>query len=197
MKKAVRLKLKVRTIRMDTFMPLTHNAYIAAKRSVDCALTAAQNVLEGSRLSNALVRPPGHHAERRIFGSFCYFSFTAIAAQYLSNYGKVTILDIDYHHGNGEQDMFYERSDVLTISTHGHPRFAFPYFSGFADEAGAGAGKGYNINVPLPENVDGKHIPDVIAPTHLIDPVEGYLKRLAEAYIQQAEKFHKEKEVSN
>jgi acetoin utilization deacetylase AcuC-like enzyme/GNAT superfamily N-acetyltransferase len=147
---------------MDTFTPLTHNAYVAAKRSVDCALTAAQNVLEGSRLAYALVRPPGHHAERRIFGGFCYFNSTAIAAQYLSTYGKVAILDIDYHHGNGEQDIFYERSDVLTISIHGHPRFAFPYFSGFADETGAGAGKGYNLNIPLPENVEGKHYRGVL-----------------------------------
>jgi acetoin utilization deacetylase AcuC-like enzyme len=147
---------------IDTFTPLSHNAYIAAKRSVDCALTAAQTILGGYRLTYALVRPPGHHAERRVFGGFCYFNSTAIAAQYLSAYGKVAILDIDYHHGNGQQDIFYDRSDVLTISIHGHPRFAFPYFSGFEDETGIGAGEGHNINIPLPENVDGNRYRDVL-----------------------------------
>jgi acetoin utilization deacetylase AcuC-like enzyme/GNAT superfamily N-acetyltransferase len=147
---------------IDTFTPLTYDAYIAAKRSVDCALTAAQTILGGYRLAYALVRPPGHHAERRVFGGFCYFNSTAIAAQYLSAYGKVSVLDIDYHHGNGQQDIFYDRSDVLTISIHGHPRFAFPYFSGFEDETGIGAGEGHNINIPLPENVDGNRYRDVL-----------------------------------
>jgi acetoin utilization deacetylase AcuC-like enzyme/GNAT superfamily N-acetyltransferase len=141
---------------IDTFTPINGNAFLAAKRAVDCALTAAGEILEGYRLAYALVRPPGHHAERRSFGGFCYFNSVAVAAQYLSAYGKVAILDIDYHHGNGAQVIFYERPDVLTVSIHGHPSFAYPYFSGFADEKGAGAGKGFNINIPLPENVDGK-----------------------------------------
>jgi acetoin utilization deacetylase AcuC-like enzyme/GNAT superfamily N-acetyltransferase len=138
---------------IDTFTPLTGNAYLAAKRAVDCAITAAKKLLEGYRLAYALVRPPGHHAEPASFGGFCYFNSTAIAAQLLSNYGKTAILDIDYHHGNGQQQIFYERSDVLTISIHGHPSFAYPYFSGFVGEKGRGAGKGYNVNVPLPENI--------------------------------------------
>jgi acetoin utilization deacetylase AcuC-like enzyme/GNAT superfamily N-acetyltransferase len=141
---------------IDTFTPINGNAYIAAKRAVDCTLTAAKHILEGSRLAYALVRPPGHHAERRSFGGFCYFNSTATAAQYLSKYAKVTILDLDYHHGNGQQDIFYERADVMTVSIHGNPRFAYPYFSGFASEKGAGDGLGYNLNVPLPEKVDGK-----------------------------------------
>jgi len=141
---------------IDTFTPINGNAFLAAKRAVDCSLTAAEQILEGYRLAYALVRPPGHHAERRSFGGFCYFNSAAIAAQYLSAYGKVAILDIDYHHGNGAQIIFYERPDVLTISIHGHPSFAYPYFSGFADEKGAGAGNGFNINIPLPENVDGR-----------------------------------------
>jgi acetoin utilization deacetylase AcuC-like enzyme len=140
---------------IDTFTPINGNAFLAAKRAVDCALTAAEQILEGYRLAYALVRPPGHHAERHSFGGFCYFNSAAIAAQYLSAYGRVAILDIDYHHGNGAQNIFYQRPDVLTISLHGHPSFAYPYFSGFADEKGAGAGKGFNINIPLPENVDG------------------------------------------
>lgn len=140
---------------IDTFTPLNENAYNAAKRAVDCALTASKAIVEGYRLAYALVRPPGHHAERRAFGGFCYFNSAAIAAHYLSQFGKVAILDIDYHHGNGAQDIFYERSDVLTISIHGHPRFAYPYFTGFEDEKGIGTGEGYNINIPLPENTDG------------------------------------------
>ncbi len=144
---------------MDTFTPLTHNVWPAAKRAVDCALTAARHLLEGQRLAYALVRPPGHHAERRVFGGFCYFGNSAVAAHHLSAFGKVAVLDIDYHHGNGTQDIFYERNDVLTVSLHGHPRFAFPYFSGFEDEKGAGPGSGFNLNFPLPEHARAGRLP--------------------------------------
>ncbi|MDH4319160.1 MAG: GNAT family N-acetyltransferase, partial [Desulfobulbaceae bacterium] len=89
-------------------------------------------------------------------GGFCYFNNSAVAAQYLSYYGKVAILDIDYHHGNGQQDIFYRRSDVLTVSLHGHPSFAYPYFSGFEDELGEGEGEGFNLNLPLAEKLDGE-----------------------------------------
>lgn len=141
---------------IDTFTPLNHRAYLAAKRAVDCTLTAADAMLKGERLAYALVRPPGHHAERHAFGGFCYFNNNAVTAHYLSRHGPVAILDIDYHHGNGQQMIFYERADVLTVSIHGHPRFAYPYFTGFADERGAGFGEGANLNIPLPEHVDGK-----------------------------------------
>lgn len=147
---------------IDTFTPLNHNAYLAARQAVDCALTGAQKILEGHRLAYALVRPPGHHAERRVFGGFCYFNSAAIAANYLSARGPVALLDIDYHHGNGQQDIFYRRADVLTISIHGHPRFAYPYFSGFAEEKGAGEGVGYNLNYPLREKVDGAQYQKVL-----------------------------------
>lgn len=140
---------------IDTFTPLNKNAWLAARRAVDCTLTAADEVLGGQRFVYALVRPPGHHAERRVFGGFCYLNNAAIAAHYLSAKGRVAILDVDYHHGNGQQDIFYERSDVLTVSIHGHPRFAYPYFSGFAEERGEGRGEGFNLNLPLPEGIDG------------------------------------------
>jgi acetoin utilization deacetylase AcuC-like enzyme/GNAT superfamily N-acetyltransferase len=138
---------------IDTFTPLHRNAWDAAKDAVDCALTGASTLL-----AYALVRPPGHHAERRTFGGFCYLNAAATAAQLLAASGggtKIAMLDLDYHHGNGQQDIFYRRADVLTISIHGHPRFAYPYFAGFEDEIGVGDGDGANINLPLPEQVDG------------------------------------------
>lgn len=138
---------------IDTFTPINHNAYPAAKRAVDCVLSAANAILAGRRLAYALVRPPGHHAEHKSFGGFCYFSNAAVGAQYLCGLGKVALLDIDYHHGNGQQDIFYERPDVFTVSIHGDPDFAYPYFSGFADERGAGAGEGFNLNIPLAETI--------------------------------------------
>lgn len=140
---------------IDTFTPINRNAFPAAKRAVDCVLSAADQVLLGRRIAYALVRPPGHHAERRSFGGFCYFSNCAIGANYLGQHGKVAILDIDYHHGNGQQDIFYKRADVFTVSIHGDPDFAYPYFTGFADEQGDGDGQGYNLNLPLPEVQDG------------------------------------------
>lgn len=140
---------------IDTFTPLNRNAYLAAKRAVDCALTAADAILTGRRVAYALVRPPGHHAERRSFGGFCYFNTAAVAAEHLAAYGKVAVLDVDYHHGNGTQEIFYQRSDVLTLSIHGHPRFAYPYFSGFEEERGEGPGEGFNVNYPMPERLDG------------------------------------------
>jgi acetoin utilization deacetylase AcuC-like enzyme/GNAT superfamily N-acetyltransferase len=141
---------------IDTFTPVHRDAYPAARRAVDCALTAADEILAGRRRrAYALVRPPGHHAERRLFGGFCYFNNTAIAAHYLSAHGRVAILDLDYHHGNGQQDIFYRRADVLTLSIHGHPKFAYPYFTGFEEERGDGPGEGFNWNLPLPESVDG------------------------------------------
>jgi acetoin utilization deacetylase AcuC-like enzyme/GNAT superfamily N-acetyltransferase len=139
---------------IDTFTPLTHNAYVAARAAVDCALTGADLVRRGEHVAYSICRPPGHHAEKRVYGGFCYFNNAAIAAHALSAEGRVAVLDIDFHHGNGTQDIFYDRNDVLTISIHGDPSYAYPYFAGFADERGEGAGEGCNHNFPLPENVD-------------------------------------------
>ena len=148
---------------IDTFTPINGHAYKAAVRAVDCALAGAQALLDGRRLAYALVRPPGHHAERRTFGGFCYLNSAAVAAHFLSAQGRVAVLDIDYHHGNGTQDIFYARSDVLTVSIHGHPKFTYPYFSGFDDERGTGAGSGCNLNLPLPEKTDGAAYREALA----------------------------------
>ena len=139
---------------IDTFTPLSLEAYKAARAAVNVALSGARAIVAGHPLVYSLCRPPGHHAERDTYGGFCYFCNGAIAAEYLlERMGKVAVLDVDYHHGNGTQDIFYNRSDVLTVSIHGHPSFAYPYFSGFADEVGEGEGKGFNLNLPLREDV--------------------------------------------
>jgi acetoin utilization deacetylase AcuC-like enzyme/GNAT superfamily N-acetyltransferase len=156
---------------IDTFTPLNRNAYPAAKRAVDCCLTGAQKILEGRRLVYALVRPPGHHAERLAFGGFCYFNSAAIAANMLSAHGPVALLDIDYHHGNGSQMIFYRRRDVFFVSLHGHPSFAYPYFTGFEDEKGEDWGTGFNLNYPLPE---------VISPEQYRATLERALQRIAQ-----------------
>jgi|SRR3989344_16524 len=134
---------------MDTYTPIVAKTYEAARSSVDVALTGAKAILDGERLAYSLCRPPGHHADSKTMGGYCYFNNAAIAANYLSKYGKVAILDIDFHHGNGTQDIFYDRSDVLYISIHADPKFKLPYSSGFTDEKGRGEGFGFNKNYPL------------------------------------------------
>ncbi len=157
---------------IDSFTPLNKNAYLAAQNGVNCVLTAANEILSGTLASYVLTRPPGHHAEKYVFGGFCYFNNNAIAAHYLSRYGKVAILDIDYHHGNGQQDIFYSRNDVLTVSIHGHPSFAYPYFSGFREEKGEGDGIDYNINYPLNENISNEEYVETL--TRAIGRIKSY-----------------------
>lgn len=140
---------------LDTFTPIHRHAYTSARVAADAALTAATALTRGRRLAYALVRPPGHHAERSVFGGFCYLNNSAIAAHYLSCRGRVAMLDLDYHHGNGQQNIFWERDDVLTVSIHADPSIAYPYFAGFADERGGGPGLGANVNLPQPEVLDG------------------------------------------
>jgi len=140
---------------IDTFTPLSTNTYKVAKMSVDCALTGADLLISGSRIVYSLCRPPGHHAEIKTFGGFCFFNNAAIAANYLAAFNKkVAILDLDYHHGNGTQDIFYQRNDIYTISIHGHPHIAYPYLTGYIEEKGINEGKGYNRNFPLYAGVD-------------------------------------------
>lgn len=147
------LELQVGYYCTDTFTPLNRNAWLAARGAVDCAVTGAELVAGGAPLAYALVRPPGHHAERGSYGGFCYLNSSAVAAQFLSRFGRVAVLDVDFHHGNGTQDIFYNRCDVFTVSIHGNPRVAYPHFAGFADETGEGDGVGFNLNLPLPETI--------------------------------------------
>src|SRR6266403_3914782 len=135
---------------------ISAGSWEAARASADVALTAAARISVGERSVFALCRPPGHHAARDLYGGYCLLNNAAVAAQYLRDHGssRVAILDVDFHHGNGTQDIFYERSDVLYSSIHGDPLEAFPYFSGYADEVGAGEGVGYNQNLPLPRGTD-------------------------------------------
>jgi acetoin utilization deacetylase AcuC-like enzyme len=136
----------------DTGTPLTSGTWQAARAGAHCALSAAAQVLKGDRAAFALSRPPGHHAGADFFGGYCFLNNAALAAQYLRDAGvaRVAVLDIDYHHGNGTQAIFYDRPDVFFASVHGDPLTEYPFFLGHADETGAGAGHGCNLNIPLP-----------------------------------------------
>jgi acetoin utilization deacetylase AcuC-like enzyme len=135
---------------MDTYTPIVAGTFEAAKTAVDTALTGAELVKNGEKLVYSLCRPPGHHAEHTVMGGYCYFNNAAIAAEYLSKNKKVAIIDIDFHHGNGTQQLFYNRNDVFYVSLHADPSVKFPYETGFSNEVGVGDGKGYNKNYPLP-----------------------------------------------
>lgn len=137
---------------MDAGSPLTSGTWQAARTGVDCALSAADVVAQGARAAFALTRPPGHHAGADFFGGYCFLNNAAVAAQHLRDAGveRVAILDIDYHHGNGTQAIFYDRPDVFFASIHGDPRTEYPFFLGYADETGNGLGAGSNLNLPLP-----------------------------------------------
>jgi acetoin utilization deacetylase AcuC-like enzyme len=136
----------------DTATPIMNGTWNAAREAANVSLSAAQAVANGEHAAFALTRPPGHHASADVFGGYCYLNNIAIAAQWLCDQGRrVAILDVDYHHGNGTQSIFYRRSDVLFVSLHADPSFAFPHFLGFADENGEGAGEDANLNLPLPK----------------------------------------------
>ena len=140
----------------DAGSPLTSGTWAAAHAGAGCAITAAQRVQAGERAAFALTRPPGHHAGADFFGGYCFLNNAAIAAQTLREGGaeRVAVLDIDYHHGNGTQAIFYERADVHFTSIHGDPHTEYPYYLGYADETGAGSGLGFNRNLPLPRGTD-------------------------------------------
>ena len=140
----------------DAGSPIVAGTWQAARAAAHCALTAADVVAGGERSAYALCRPPGHHAGRAMFGGDCFLNNAALAAQRLRDAGmdRVAVLDVDYHHGNGTQDIFGERDDVLFVSIHGDPDTEYPFFLGHADERGTGAGEGFNHNFPLPRGTD-------------------------------------------
>ncbi|MFL9840044.1 histone deacetylase family protein [Sphingomonas sp. ST-64] len=137
---------------IDASTPLTAETWDASYRSVQCALAATHAVLDGARSAFALSRPPGHHAGADYLGGYCYLNHVAVAAQAARDTGvkRVAILDIDYHHGNGTQDIFWQRGDVFFASIHADPATDFPFYWGHADEVGEGAGEGATLNLPLP-----------------------------------------------
>ena len=136
----------------DASSPIAAGTWDGAYWSAQTALSALDAVLGGDRSAFALCRPPGHHCGRDYLGGYCYLNNAAIAAEAAIGAGhrKVAILDIDYHHGNGTQDIFYERGDVLFASIHADPVMDYPYFWGHADETGEGVGEGATLNLPLP-----------------------------------------------
>jgi acetoin utilization deacetylase AcuC-like enzyme len=146
---------KVSYFSFDAGSPITPGTWQAIRSSVNVALTGASMLARGDHGDSgvfSLCRPPGHHAAADLYGGYCFFNNAAIAAQYLRDGGaaKVGVLDVDYHHGNGTQSIFYERGDVPFVSIHADPMVEYPYFLGHDDEHGKGDGLGANLNFPLP-----------------------------------------------
>ncbi|MFM0223057.1 histone deacetylase family protein [Paraburkholderia dipogonis] len=174
---------------MDAGSPINAGTWGAITSSANSALTGMDALSSGAHAAFALCRPPGHHAGREYMGGYCYLNNAAIAAQHCIDGGakRVAVLDIDFHHGNGTQDIFYDRPDVLFISIHGDPTVSYPYFSGHADERGVGAGVGFNLNIPLPRGTVwegfyhalrhagiaiGRHAPDALVISLGVDTFE-------------------------
>jgi acetoin utilization deacetylase AcuC-like enzyme len=136
---------------LDSAAPLVAGTYDAARAAVDVALTTMDLVLGDDTTAYGLCRPPGHHAARSMYGGYCFFNNAAIVAHAITatTGERVAILDVDYHHGNGSQQIFWRRGDVRYVSIHADPERAYPYFLGRADETGEGAGAGENLNIPL------------------------------------------------
>lgn len=141
---------------LDLAAPITAGTWPAVLDSAGCAVAAAHAVADGQRTAVALCRPPGHHAGRDFAGGFCYLNNAGLAAETLRIRlgGRVAIVDIDYHAGHGTQDLFYARSDVVTLSLHADPSWEYPFFSGYREEEGEGPGLGYHRNLPLPRGID-------------------------------------------
>ncbi len=155
---SMNIKGKLGRYSFGTDAPIVAGSWQAIRRSAESALTGADLILDGERFAFSACRPPGHHASTALCGGYCYLNNTALAAQSFIDAGldRVAVLDVDYHHGNGTQSIFYERDDVLTISLHADPAIEYPYFLGFEDEPGSGPGEGFNRNYPLPFGTDWK-----------------------------------------
>jgi acetoin utilization deacetylase AcuC-like enzyme len=136
----------------DAGATFVEGTWAAVNSSFDVALTAAGIVRGGERAAFALCRPPGHHAGSGFMGGYCYINNAAVAAQWFRDQGaaRVAILDVDYHHGNGTQEIFYRRADVQVLNLHADPMVEYPFFLGHADERGEGEGEGFNLNYPMP-----------------------------------------------
>ncbi len=143
----------------DVAIPIVEGTWQAVRTAADVALTGYDLLNGGEQAAFSLCRPPGHHAMRDLGGGYCYLNNAAIAAQALRDAGArgVAVLDLDYHHGNGTQGIFYTRCDVLFVSLHGDPRSEFPYYLGYFDETGEGAGQGFNLNLPMPAGTAWEH----------------------------------------
>ena len=135
----------------DAGVPITAGTWQAVYTSAQVALSGQAEIAAGAHSTFALCRPPGHHASADVMGGYCYLNNVAIVAQACLDQGaaRVAILDVDYHHGNGTQSIFYDRDDVFVANIHGSPSFEYPHFLGYADETGAGRGEGFNLNLPL------------------------------------------------
>jgi len=174
----------------DTSTPIGPGTWEASYWAAQTALAATECVLSGERNAFAVCRPPGHHCGADYLGGYSYLSNAAIAAEHAISSGRkrIAILDVDYHHGNGTQDIFYERADVLYVSIHADPVMDYPYFWGHADERGSGAGEGATLNLPLPRGTDWsvylpaltqaldaveKHAPDLLIVSYGADTYEG------------------------
>lgn len=140
----------------DAATTISAHTWDAVWASTRCAMTAASLAWERRVTNFALCRPPGHHAERSRYGGYSFLNTAALAVEEFLSLGakRVAVLDVDYHHGNGTQSIFYERADVLTISIHADPKVAYPYFAGYEHERGGGAGEGANLNFALPDGTD-------------------------------------------
>jgi len=139
---------------MDLSACIVEGTYQAALASANCALSAAEAIASGAQTAFSLCRPPGHHAGKDYAGGYCFINNAAVAANWLSAKGMVALLDVDYHCGNGTQDIFYDRADVLTISIHADPNFEYPHYAGYASETGAAEGLGFHKNFPLERGTD-------------------------------------------
>lgn len=175
---------------MDAGSAITAGTWDAVHTSADVALTGMSRIVQNDRVAFALCRPPGHHAGVEYMGGYCFLNNAAIAAQGFLDNGarRVCVLDVDYHHGNGTQGIFYQRPDVLFVSLHGDPKVSYPYFSGHRDEHGAGDGYGFNHNFPLPKGTEwdtygealrqacgviGKYAPDALVVSLGVDTFKG------------------------